>query len=130
MLLEEGCDSDTVVAGILHDVVEDSDMTLEEVRARFGHTVAELVGANTFDPALDREKRDLDTLKRCQQVGDSALLVKLADVLENWDAFRETMPEALDALFLKKARMLLDASQDSLGGTGLWRTLRERFDAS
>src|SRR3954463_252718 len=39
-----GFDQDVVIAGLLHDVVEDTAATLDEVAARFGPAVAETVG--------------------------------------------------------------------------------------
>ena len=40
-------DIDIITAGVLHDVVEDTDGTLPEIRNRFGERVAELVSSET-----------------------------------------------------------------------------------
>jgi (p)ppGpp synthase/HD superfamily hydrolase len=45
LLLKHGLDEPVVIAGLLHDVVEDTSVTLDEVRAEFGERVADLVGA-------------------------------------------------------------------------------------
>jgi (p)ppGpp synthase/HD superfamily hydrolase len=45
LLLKHGFDEAVVIAGVLHDVVEDTSVTLEDVRAQFGDRVAGLVGA-------------------------------------------------------------------------------------
>lgn len=47
ILLDLGMDTDTICAGLLHDVVEDTDMTLEDLRKEFGLKVAELVDSVT-----------------------------------------------------------------------------------
>ena len=47
ILLELGMDTDTICAAMLHDVVEDTDVTLEEVKKRFGQDVAMLVDGVT-----------------------------------------------------------------------------------
>ena len=45
-ILEEwGMDEDTVIAGVLHDTVEDTDLTLDDIRKEFGESVAFLVPA-------------------------------------------------------------------------------------
>ena len=75
-LLDSGHDTDTVIAGILHDVVEDSAATVDDVQEQFGDTVAAIVEANTVDPAMDRKERDRDTLARCNRAGHAALIVK------------------------------------------------------
>ena len=53
-----GFAEDVVVAGLLHDVVEDTEATLDDVRARFGPIVADLVAHGT------EVKRDAQGLKR------------------------------------------------------------------
>jgi (p)ppGpp synthase/HD superfamily hydrolase len=45
LLLKHGLSEAVVIAGVLHDVVEDTTVTLDEVRAQFGAHVADLVGA-------------------------------------------------------------------------------------
>ena len=47
ILLELGMDTDTLCAALLHDVVEDTAATLEDVKKRFGHDVAMLVDGVT-----------------------------------------------------------------------------------
>ena len=50
----------TLAAALLHDVVEDSDTTVEELRAEFGDTVADLVAALSDDESIEpyRERKD------------------------------------------------------------------------
>ena len=47
ILLELGMDTDTICAAMLHDVVEDTPVTLDEVKKRFGQDVAMLVDGVT-----------------------------------------------------------------------------------
>ena len=47
ILLELGMDTDTLCAALLHDVVEDTAATLDDVQKRFGHDVAMLVDGVT-----------------------------------------------------------------------------------
>ncbi|WP_433215102.1 HD domain-containing protein [Dactylosporangium sp. CS-047395] len=75
-------DADTLRAAVLHDVVEDTDTTIDEVRARFGERVAELVGWVTKS-----EDRQL-YLQSLRNAPDAALAVKLADRLSNVQRLR------------------------------------------
>ncbi|GAA2345646.1 HD domain-containing protein [Dactylosporangium salmoneum] len=75
-------DPDTLRAAVLHDVVEDTPTTLEEVRARFGDRVAELVGWVT--KGEDREAY----LAALPGAPDAAIAVKLADRLSNVQRLR------------------------------------------
>jgi (p)ppGpp synthase/HD superfamily hydrolase len=79
-------DRDILVAALLHDVVEDTACTLEQVRERFGPAVAELVDWVTkTDPPSgdDREAARLAYLRRLASAPPQAVLVKLADRLSN-----------------------------------------------
>src|SRR5437764_174675 len=52
-----GFDEETVIAGLLHDLVEDTDVTLEQVREGFGDRVAEMV-AYCSEEKLDSQARN------------------------------------------------------------------------
>lgn len=82
-LARAGCAEDVVIAGLLHDVVEDTSVTLEEVRERFGAGVAGIVAACTEDKRLpweDRKARMLETLTHAPL---AVKLVACADKLHN-----------------------------------------------
>jgi (p)ppGpp synthase/HD superfamily hydrolase len=68
------------VAGLLHDVVEDTPWTIRDVRARFGDPVAAVVAAVTEDPTI-REYRPRKRALREQiaRAGGAAVDVALAD---------------------------------------------------
>jgi len=53
LLSSRGFDDEVVAAGLLHDVVEDTDAGLDEVRERFGDRIADAVAAVTEDPAIE-----------------------------------------------------------------------------
>lgn len=79
-------DRDTLLTGLLHDVVEDTPCSRDEVAARFGPHVAELVMWVTKDPAPDgpAAARARDAyLDRLRAAPDDAIAVKLADRLSN-----------------------------------------------
>jgi GTP pyrophosphokinase len=94
-ILEEwGMDEDTVIAGILHDTVEDTKLTLKDIKQEFGESVAFLVdGVTKLSNARDG-MRDIDTylpetkdnfLRLMIALGDDirVLIIKLADRLHN-----------------------------------------------
>ena len=90
-------DANTVIASFLHDVVEDTDYTLEDIRERFGEDVAFLVDAVT-----KRKKRNYEHTKQVdnyRQILESvhydirALLVKLSDRLHNMRTLDSMRPD-------------------------------------
>lgn len=104
-ILEEwGMDEDTVIAGVLHDTVEDTDLTLEDIRNEFGNSVAFLVDGVTKLSTARRGMRDIDTylpstkdnfLRLMIALGDDirVLIIKLADRLHNIRTLSALPPE-------------------------------------
>ncbi|MDZ7732773.1 MAG: HD domain-containing protein [Acidimicrobiia bacterium] len=87
MVLGDGGD-DEAVAALLHDVVEDTDATVDDVRAGFGDRVADVVEACTDAQARPKppwEERKAAYLEhlRSDDVDVGALRVSTADKLDN-----------------------------------------------
>ncbi len=89
LLIEMGEDADTICAGLLHDTVEDTSYTLDELTKEFGQTIAFLVDGVTkirqFSKS-NKQKNDLETIKKiivyCAK--DIRILkIKLADRIHN-----------------------------------------------
>lgn len=75
-------DEDLVIVGLLHDVVEDTDATLGEIKELFGPKIATLVEELTSDKPKDMDKGLYLAGKMIKMTPD-ALTVKLADRLHN-----------------------------------------------
>ncbi|MEK7705710.1 MAG: HD domain-containing protein [Myxococcota bacterium] len=84
MLQRFGFDDDVVAAGILHDVLEDTDCTLDELRARFGAHVAEWVRAvSEPDKSLSWEVRKQQAVERMRTMSFEAKAIACADKAHN-----------------------------------------------
>ncbi len=89
ILLGHGFDEDLLVAALLHDTVEDTDVELETIRARFGDGVGDLVDAVTEKKLEDGVKRPwkvrkAEALEHMANVADARVAVlKAADLLHN-----------------------------------------------
>jgi (p)ppGpp synthase/HD superfamily hydrolase len=83
-LAARGYDETTLAAALLHDVVEDSDTTVEELRAEFGDAVADLVATLSDDESIEpyRERKD-EHRGRVAVVDGDALAIYGADKLTN-----------------------------------------------
>jgi len=80
LLNGRGFDDEVIAAGMLHDVVENSDATVEEVGARFGSRVAAIVEAVTEDDSIaDYEERKATLRDRACAAGSEARAVYAAD---------------------------------------------------
>ena len=76
---------DVLVASILHDIVEDSDVTLLDVETKFGKKVRDMVDILTEDISLSI-KKDIKQkqLERFKNADKDVLLIKLADIIHNF----------------------------------------------
>ncbi|MEH7223259.1 HD domain-containing protein [Bacillus sp. JJ1566] len=73
-----------VAAGILHDTVEDTEITLEDIRDGFGDEVAELVsGCSEPDKSLPWEARKEHTISFLRAASEDTRMVVCADKLHN-----------------------------------------------
>lgn len=104
-ILEEWhMDEDTIIAGILHDTVEDTPVTLENIKNEFGESVAILVDGVTKISAARSGMRDIDTylpetkdnfLRLMIALGTDirVLIIKLADRLHNLRTLNALPPD-------------------------------------
>lgn len=105
LLLAAGADEDLVCAGYLHDVVEDSEVTLAEIEEQFGPRVAHLVDAVTErkeEPDGTRipwEVRRRATIDHLSDVDDGVIALKAADVAINMGDIVIDHGEVGDALW-------------------------------
>lgn len=85
MLLEEyGYDESVVAAGYLHDVVEDTKYTIEDIKREFGNEVANLVmGASEPDKSLSWEERKAHTIEETKKLPLKNKSVICADKINN-----------------------------------------------
>ena len=79
MLWERGFPQDVVIAAVLHDVVEDTDITIDDVGQSFGHQVAVYVDALTVSDTQDI----MQSFARTAELGSEALSIRAADLIQN-----------------------------------------------
>ena len=75
-------DADMYVAAILHDVVEDTSVTLQEIGKNFGGFVMSLVDELTNEEDVEEEKQ-IYLSRKINKMSDKAFLIKLCDRLHN-----------------------------------------------
>src|SRR3989338_5065488 len=88
-LYEDDQPEDVVIAGILHDALEDTKVSLELIRSAFGEKIANLVKTLTFDQLItDKRQRYREAYQRSLESGQEALLIRAYDILENSDYYQ------------------------------------------
>jgi GTP diphosphokinase / guanosine-3',5'-bis(diphosphate) 3'-diphosphatase len=110
VLAEMKLDSTAIAAGLLHDAVEDTPVTTEDISARFGEQVAHIVeGVTKIDKIqfANREDRQAENVRKMllAMVSDvRVVIIKLADRLHNMRTLEHLKPERQQAI----ARETLD----------------------
>ncbi len=129
-LSHHGYAKDVVVAGILHDVLEDTDSTESEIKQIFGEYVLKLVKAVSFDKSLsDKKARYYQTFSRSMEAGKDALVIKASDILENsyYYGFTESN-ESYEWLVYGKLKHFIENTKEIIGGEKVWEKLRKRLE--
>ncbi|HET9222693.1 MAG TPA: HD domain-containing protein, partial [Roseiflexaceae bacterium] len=88
ILIRHGFGEDLAIAGLLHDVVEDTDVPLDRIAAEFGDQVARLVAAVSETKAVDGverpwEERKAEKLAHLLAGGPDVAVLKAADAIHN-----------------------------------------------
>ena len=89
ILVDLGMDTDTICVGLLHDVVEDTEYTLDDIRKKFGQDVAVLVdGVTKLNriPIFDKEQQQAENVRKillAMSHDIRVMIIKLADRIHN-----------------------------------------------
>lgn len=76
-------DIEVLCGALLHDTVEDTETTPEELEQEFGKTIRDIVMEVSDDKSLSKEERKRLQIEHAAHASDSAKLVKLADKTSN-----------------------------------------------
>ena len=100
ILIENGCSEETIVAGILHDIVEDAHISLEDIKRQFGEKVEKLVkGASEPDKSETWENRKQRTIECVKTASMDLLMVECADKLDNIRSIRDDYRKYGDSIW-------------------------------
>lgn len=89
-LEDAGFSEEVVIAGILHDTVEDTEVEIDDIKKEFGSTIAGLVASNTETKHLTWEERKEQTIKK---LADAPIEIKALIVADKLDNLRQIKKE-------------------------------------
>lgn len=100
MLLNENYDKEIVLTGLLHDIIEDSEYTYDDIKEKFGETIANNVVMLSENQTIEGfEERKNEFIERLTKVPDYIIIVELADKLQNllsdYELFKKEGKKAL-----------------------------------
>ena len=124
--VSDGTDAELVAAGWLHDTVEDTGATREELAEKFGARVAALVVEVTDDMSLPKTERRQKQIEDAPHKSPGAKLIKIADKISNIRARIHSDPTAEQRNEL--AAYTIWAGQVVAGCRGVNANLDAKFD--
>ncbi|HEY5899161.1 MAG TPA: HD domain-containing protein [Burkholderiales bacterium] len=130
VLVNEGgvTDFDVLCAALLHDTVEDTATTHDELVAAFGERIAQIVAEVTDDKKLAKAERKRLQVEHAPQLSHGAKLVKLADKLCNLRDVANRPPSGWE---LQRRREYFDWAKQVVDGLrGAHGELEAAFDAA
>jgi GTP diphosphokinase / guanosine-3',5'-bis(diphosphate) 3'-diphosphatase len=120
-------DPTILAAALLHDTIEDTNTTLDEIEIVFGYEIARIVAECSDDKKLSKLERKQAQIDHAAKLSRAARLVKLADKIANVSDIEGAPPAGWS---LERKREYFDWSKavvDQMRGTH--PTLEGRFDA-
>jgi (p)ppGpp synthase/HD superfamily hydrolase len=83
-LYEHNYPINVILGGYLHDIIEDSDVTYDDLVRDFGTIVADLVLANTADDTLPKAEKKQEVVTRCITHSPEATIIMATEILEGY----------------------------------------------
>ena len=119
-------DTKVICAALLHDTIEDTETTAEELRYRFGKKITEIVLELSDDKNLTKEKRKQLQIEFAGHASKQARLVKLADKISNLRDIINTPPADWS---IKRKQEYFDWAKQVVNGIrGTNSILEKEFD--
>ena len=102
-----------VPCALLHDVIEDTETTVEQVKVVFGSAVARGVNALSKNKSIKKEDRLIDSIKRIKTQPEEIWMVKLADRITNLQPPPSHWTTNKIIHYLKQAEEIHEALKDA-----------------
>lgn len=97
-------DAEVMAAGVLHDTVEDTGATIDDIKANFGDRVAELVQGHTEDKSKSWEERKKEALEELRDAPFDLKCLVMADKLSNMRAIARDYRQIGDKVWERFSR--------------------------
>ncbi len=123
----DGGDINLVIAGVLHDAIEDAEITAAQIEAEFGEDVAQLVLAATDDKSLDYAERKRLQVETTPHKSPRAKVLKMADKTANLRSLATSPP---DWSLERKLEYVAWSRRVVAGARGVNAGLEAAFDAA
>lgn len=127
-LLKNSYDVNTIIAGLLHDLIEDTKISLREINRSFGKEVSRLISASTLNKKIDNPiVQYQESFDRAKKIGAKALLIRAADIYFN-SYYYHLVRNQEKYIFLKnKLKNFINISEKTLKNEKILQLLKDRY---
>jgi len=84
LLKELECKDEICIAWLLHDILEDTNISRDEIKESFWDNVLKLVIANTINKDLDTKLSEVSMINNCISIWYDALIIKTCDIYDSY----------------------------------------------
>ncbi|MDZ7744661.1 MAG: HD domain-containing protein [Candidatus Saccharibacteria bacterium] len=130
-LWSNGAPQVSVIAALLHDLLEDTDTTHADIAKRFGTDVADIVRSLTIEKGQAsydvRLQAAVDSFECSNSIGYDALIVRAADLIDNSYYYHKASYEQIDLLY-RKYKKFMGISQNTIKPSVFWVLLQDNYD--
>jgi (p)ppGpp synthase/HD superfamily hydrolase len=127
-LLEFGYPAEYAELAILHDILEDTSTTYEDIARQFGKEAADLVDSLSHRESIQNwEERYNEMFRRVVAAGKMAIIVKMVDIADNSLYIEHVENRTFQADLVKKMKVFLDLSE-MYSAEPAWKYLHSRWE--
>jgi len=128
-LFEQRESVEIVIAGILHDLIEDTNCTAKEIEKEFGNKVRDLVIANTHDMSIkDYKVRWTKETEKLVRAGRDAMIIKISDQFENLPYYILAPSEKVKEEVIWKHKYIIEQFKNKIGNEPLYKEYVKKFN--
>lgn len=128
-LYQYNYNEDIVIAGALHDLIEDTSVTKEDIKNVFGESIANIVNAVSFDSNIKDELEQARVMfQNCLDYGIEAVTIKCADLIDNIDYVIFVQDKKKRNMLLEKYKLFLSMSEIVIGDTEIYKELETKVE--
>ena len=125
-----GYSEEIVLAGLLHDLLEDTNTSKSDLQNHFGEKITQIVCATSFNSLIkDKTEQFNEMFKRCVMYGKEALIVKAADILDNSHYIQFVPHQEKQLWLLFKMKRFIDLSKELIETEEIWMTLNKQYES-
>lgn len=126
-LYQYGYSEEVVIAAALHDLLEDTNVTKEDIKIKFGESVANIVDVASFDSNIkDKLEQARIMFQNCIDYGIEAVILKCADLIDNIDYVSFVKDKEKHNMLLAKYKLFLSMSENLIGKAEIYKELETK----